>query len=134
MTSENIKALVLYRIQQAEESLVAANVLLEQRLVRPAANRAYYAMFYAVLALLATKRQETSKHSGAISIFDREFVKTGLFSKESSRWIHDAFDLRQKSDYAPQTEVSENQANEVFERAQVFVGDVKKRLENKWTS
>ena len=25
-------------------------------------------MFYAVLALLATKKQETSKHSGAISI------------------------------------------------------------------
>jgi uncharacterized protein (UPF0332 family) len=131
VTSENIKALVLYRIQQAEESLDAAKVLLEQRLIRPAANRAYYAMFYAVLALLATKKQETSKHSGAISIFDREFVKTGLFSKESSRWIHDAFDLRQKSDYAPQTEVSENQASEVIERSQVFVKDVKKRLEEK---
>jgi uncharacterized protein (UPF0332 family) len=134
MTSENIKVLVSYRIQQAEESLDAAKILLEQRLVRPATNRAYYAMFYAVLALLATKKQETSKHSGAISIFDRDFVKTGLFSKEFSRWIHDAFDLRQRSDYDPQSEVSEDQANEVFERAQVFVGDVKKRLENKWTS
>ena len=30
MTSENIKALVSYRIQQAEESLDAAKVLLEQ--------------------------------------------------------------------------------------------------------
>jgi uncharacterized protein (UPF0332 family) len=87
MMSENIKALVLYRMEQAEESLDAARVLLEQRLVRPAATRACYAMFYAILALLATKKRETSKHSGAISLFDKEFVKAGLFSKESSRWI-----------------------------------------------
>ncbi len=90
--SENIKALVSYRLEQAVESLDAAQVLLERRLIRPAANRAYYAMFYAILALLATKKRETSKHSGAISLFDKEFVKTGLFSKEFSRWIHDAFD------------------------------------------
>lgn len=118
--SENIKALVSYRLEQAVESLDAAQVLLERRLIRPAANRAYYAMFYAILALLATKKRETSKHSGAISLFDKEFVKTGLFSKEFSRWIHDAFDLRQKSDYAPQTEVSEEQAREVLERARAF--------------
>ena len=129
MMSDNLKALVLYRIEQAEESLEAARVLLEQQLIRPAANRAYYAMFYAILALLATEKKETSKHSGAISLFDREFVKTGLFSKECSRWIHDAFDLRQKSDYAPQTEVNEDQAREVLERAAAFLKDVKERLE-----
>jgi uncharacterized protein (UPF0332 family) len=128
--SENIKALVSYRLEQAVESLDAAQVLLERRLIRPAANRAYYAMFYAILALLATKKRETSKHSGAISLFDKEFVKTGLFSKEFSRWIHDAFDLRQKSDYAPQTEVSEEQAREVLERARAFLEDVKRRLED----
>lgn len=128
MMSENIKALVSYRMEQAEESLDAAKVLFEQRLVRPAANRAYYAMFYAILALLATKKKETSKHSGAISLFDKDFVKAGLFSKETSRWIHDAFDLRQKSDYAPQADVSENQAREVLERATAFLMDVKESL------
>jgi uncharacterized protein (UPF0332 family) len=37
-------------------------------------NRLYYAMFYAVLALLQEKEMGTSKHSGAIALFDREFV------------------------------------------------------------
>lgn len=129
MMTENIKALVSYRIEQAEESLEAAKVLLDQRLTRPAANRAYYAMFYAILALLATKQKETSKHSGAISLFDKEFVKTGLFSKEFSRWVHDAFDLRQKSDYAPQLEISEQDAKQVLERAAAFLIDVKNCLE-----
>ena len=48
---------------------------MEKGLLRPSVNRSYYAMIYAVLALLALKRKETSKHSGAISIFDKEFVK-----------------------------------------------------------
>lgn len=48
-------------------------------------NRLYYAMFYAVLALLQEKEMGTSKHSGAIALFDREYVKTGLFPKEMSK-------------------------------------------------
>jgi uncharacterized protein (UPF0332 family) len=99
MITENIQALVTYRLEQAHESLDAARVLLEKKLDRPALNRAYYAMFYAVLALLATRKRETSKHSGAISLFDKEFVKAGMFDKDFSRWLHEAFDLRQRSDY-----------------------------------
>ena len=95
--TENTRILVNYRLEQAVESLEAAKVLMEKSLFRPSVNRSYYAMFYAVLALLTVKRKETSKHSGAISIFDKEFVKEGVFPKEFSRWIHGAFDLRQRS-------------------------------------
>lgn len=77
MIISNIQSLVTYRLEQADESLNAARILLEKGLIRPSVNRAYYAIFYAVLALLATHKQETSRHSGAISIFDKEFVKDG---------------------------------------------------------
>jgi uncharacterized protein (UPF0332 family) len=33
--------------------------LLDKNLIRPSVNRAYYAMFYAVLALLAQGKKET---------------------------------------------------------------------------
>lgn len=42
---ENIKALVEYRLAQADESLNASKVLIEKDLFRPCVNRAYYAMF-----------------------------------------------------------------------------------------
>lgn len=45
MMTENIKALVEYRLAQAEESLKASRVLIEEGLFRPSVNRAYYAMF-----------------------------------------------------------------------------------------
>jgi len=125
MITENIQALVTYRLEQAGESLNAVWVLLEKRLDRPAVNRAYYAMFYAVLALLATRKQETSKHSGAISLFDKEFVKPGAFTKDFSRWLHEAFDLRQRSDYTIEFQVTRKEAEMTLEHAVSFVGEVK---------
>jgi len=92
--------LLRYRIAEAHETLREAQVLLDAEALRGATNRAYYAMFYAVLALLATKGLGTSKHGGAIALFDREFVKTGLFPPDMSRSLHTAFDLRQTHDYA----------------------------------
>ncbi|GIW89833.1 MAG: hypothetical protein KatS3mg109_0265 [Pirellulaceae bacterium] len=100
MTRENRKALVAHRLEQADESLNAARLLLKDGFLRSAVNRAYYCMFYAILALLAAEKKETSKHSGAIALFDRDYVKPGIFPKELSRAVHEAFDLRQRADYS----------------------------------
>ena len=128
MMTENIQALVAYRLEQADESIEAARTLLDKRLMRPSVNRAYYAMFYAVLALLAKGKRETSKHSGVIALFDKDFVKQGIFKKDYSRWLHDAFDLRQRSDYAPEYQVSLAEAEITLKNAERFVGKVKKVL------
>ena len=128
MMTENIKALVTYRLEQADESLEAARTLLKQGLISPTINRAYYAMFYAVLALLVLEKKETSKHSGAIALFDRDFVKEGIFKKDFSRCLHDAFELRQRSDYAAEYHVSGEEAEKTFKDAESFVDEVKKVL------
>jgi len=91
MISDNLRVLVRSRLEQADEALGAAQILLAQDSLRAAVNRPYYAMFYAVLSLLVLRRQETSKHSGVISLFDREFVLPGVFSKELSHALHYAF-------------------------------------------
>ena len=130
MMTENIKALVSYRLEQADESLEAARTLLDKKLIRPCVNRAYYAMFYAVLALLAQGKKETSKHSGAITLFDKDFVKQGIFSKDYSRWLHDAFDLRQRSDYAAEFHASPEEAKITLTNAKSFVAEVKNVLLN----
>ena len=128
MTTDNVKALVAYRLEQADESLEAASILLDQGLIRPSVNWAYYAMFYAVLALLAGRKKETSKHSGAISLFDREFVKTGIFPKNLSRWLHGAFDLRQRADYETQLQVSKEESIRILTEAREFVAEVKAKI------
>jgi uncharacterized protein (UPF0332 family) len=128
MMTDNIRALVSYRLEQAAESLAAGKLLFEQGLFRPSINRSYYAMFYSVLALLTSRREETSKHGRAIALFDKEFVKAGMFSKEFSRWLHEAFDLRQRSDYSPQFNATYEDARGVLDQATSFVTELKAKL------
>ncbi len=127
----NLKALVEYRLEQADEALKAARTLFKEELLGSAVNRAYYAMFYSVLALLALEKKETSKHSGAISLFDKDYVKTGVFPKQFSRWLHQAFDLRQRSDYTVKYTLSREEAEQVINQALAFVAQVKEVLKDK---
>ena len=103
---EHQRALIDYRLTEARESLEEAKVLLREKMSnRSVINRLYYAMFYAVLAILQDKQIGSSKHSGVIAVFDREFVKTRIFDKKLSKALHRAFELRQKGDYMESTAI-----------------------------
>ncbi|MBM3145440.1 MAG: HEPN domain-containing protein [Chloroflexi bacterium] len=51
-----------------------AQLMLDNGLYASAVNRAYYAVFYAANALLATKRLARSKNSGVMSAFREHFT------------------------------------------------------------
>jgi uncharacterized protein (UPF0332 family) len=128
MTTE-IRTLINYRVEQADEALDSAQSLLERGNYRTVVNRAYYAMFYAVLALLARTRQQTSKHAWVMTLFDRDFVRVGAFDKDFSRWLHEAFNLRQRADYQELFTVSIEDAQAILEHARAFVAGIKAQLE-----
>lgn len=128
--SSAVEELVTYRLRQAQETLQEAEKLHQASLWRGSINRAYYAMFYAVLALAVLRQQATSKHSGVIAFFDREFVKTGIFEKSLSRSLHQSFENRQNSDYGEIFEVSETEAKLSVEKAHTFVETVKKYIQS----
>ena len=89
-------------------------------------NRAYYAMFYAALALLQKIGKVPSRHTGVISLFDTEFVVKGIFPKELSREFHKAFELRQIFDYRTLETTSAAKAEDVWQKAVRFVEVVSK--------
>ena len=124
MRPEQLRDLLRHRIEQARETLREAAILRDAAAYRGAINRAYYAMFYALLALLATKRLGTSKHSGAIALFDREFVKTRAFAPDLSKALHLAFDRRQVHDYGEMVAIDAETANEAIADAGRFVATV----------
>ena len=127
--TEEMLSLIKLRLKQADDSIEEAKVLLKEKMsLRAVMNRIYYAMFYAVLALLQEKQFGTSKHIGAISLFDKEFIKTGMFDKEMSKVLHRAFELRQKADYMEQAEVTQKDVDEMLPEAINFVSKVKEYL------
>jgi uncharacterized protein (UPF0332 family) len=73
-------------------------------------GRSYYAIFTAARALLATKRLDSSKHSGVIALFNQYFVKSGEVRKEASKWLERAKLYREQADYGDFYIVSVNEA------------------------
>ncbi|TVQ23093.1 MAG: HEPN domain-containing protein [Leptolyngbya sp. DLM2.Bin15] len=128
MSGRQLQLLVQYRLSEADETLREAEILLAQSAFRGSVNRSYYAMFYAVAGLLATQGLGTSKHSGVISLFDREFVKTGILPKTLSRSLHRAFDERQASDYGEMLTPDQALATDLLEQARVFVSKIRAQL------
>lgn len=124
MINELQKQRIEYRLSQGRESLKEAEVLYQEALFRGAVNRAYYAMFYATLALSVLKEREISKHSGLIAFFDQEFVKTGIFPKELSRALHLAFDQRQSNDYGEVGLINQGEAQRAIAEARTFVDKI----------
>lgn len=118
---QNLLELCRYRFQQADETLDEASLLLEAGYFRGALNRSYYAMFYALQVLVIQNKISLSKHSGVISFFDRNFVKSGIIAKKFSKWLHRLFDLCQDADYGDLFVPSEKQCREAFEQAKGFV-------------
>lgn len=90
---------IQYYMERAQRDLRATQSNLEQGFYEVAVSRAYYAMFYAASALLASKSIARSKHTGVVSAFGEHFVKTGLIESDYAKLLGQAFDSRLDSDY-----------------------------------
>lgn len=124
MRDQDAKALIAYRMEEAAEALADAELLLKAGRYRSAANRLYYAAFYAAVTVLLTKRLEYSKHSGVIAFFDREFIRTGLLPRDYSRTLHQAFNERQQDDYLPFVEMDPDELRQLLEDVRSMVNGV----------
>ncbi len=126
----NLSQQLAQMLSKAERSLAAARRHLVERDYDFAVSRAYYAVFYALEAVLLTRELAFSKHSGVIAAFNREFVRTGVFPARFSKQISRLFRERQIGDYSFGVEVSPERAREDVEIAagivraiQVYLGE-----------
>lgn len=110
-----------YRLEMAQERLHSSKILLDDGSYKDSIGRSYYAMFTAVRALLAMEGQDFSKHAGVIAYFQKEFIKTGKFDKKYSKYISQAFQIRNNTDYADFFIVSAQDAKEQYEKAEEFL-------------
>lgn len=62
-------------------------------------NRAYYAIFHAIRAVLATERIDFKRHKDVLAYFNQYYVKTEIFPRSISRKISQSSKVREDSDY-----------------------------------
>ena len=110
---------------KAQTAATSARILLNAGDVDGACNRAYYAMFDAArAALLASGVSEstvnTKTHSGLISKFSLELVKSGQVSVELGKSLNKVEDLRLMADYKGDS-ILEEDASWAVNQADIFV-------------
>ncbi len=88
-----------YKLQKANDALREAEILLENNFSEASISRLYYAAFYAISALLINLNLNPKTHLGAKSLFNKEFIHTGIFSDEFSDFYTLLMAKRFEADY-----------------------------------
>ena len=92
------------------------------------ANRAYYAIFYAANAVLATRGLQRSKHPGVLAAFRDIFVKSGEIEASYIRDYEETMRRRHLSDYDLNAAISADFVRVGLEAAQRFTSRIEHYL------
>jgi uncharacterized protein (UPF0332 family) len=111
-------------MKKACSNLESAQILFNNGMYDGSVSTSYYAVFYAVSALLASKDMEFSKHKTVINKYNEEFIHTGLLSSVSFRSLTALFRLRLDCEYDPIIFIGEDGAKEALKLAQAAVEDI----------
>lgn len=122
--------LVKYRLQTANEKLISAKLLLEAGQYKDSIGRSYYAIFSAVRAVLALNEVDFSKHASVIAYFQKEYIKTEIFDKKYSKYIQQAFQIRNSCDYDDFFIVFKQDAEEQYSQAVELMNEIKEYVDS----
>ena len=121
----------LYRVKRAKEECEIAELLLREKKLLAANNRAYYSIFYAIRAVLATEGKDFKRHKDVLAYFNQKYVKTEIFPRPLGRRVILASKIREDSDYDEEYEPSMETTQEQIQTAKELIALVEKYIENK---
>ena len=131
MESENREGLALYRLERAKETLKSAKILFEEvKDYTSANNRAYYAIFYAIRAVLALEETDFKRHKDVIAYFNQKYIKTEIFSRKLGSKIAQAQKVREDSDYDDKYQISYEKTEQQINTAEEVIKEVEKFIKN----
>jgi len=118
-----------YRLSKAKQDLLAANLLFDNNHYAQSLNRSYYAIFHAVRSLLAFDKFDSKKHSGIISYFINNYVKSGMIDEKYSQMLTKAQRLRLDSDYDDLYVADKETAKKQLDDAKEFISFIESYIE-----
>ena len=126
---ESRQAMIAYRLEKADIALEDAAFLTDAGRYNLAANRLYYALYYAASALLLSKGIVTKRHSGLITQMHMHFIKTRVLTAEEGALFKVMFDLRHEGDYEDFIDVERADIEEYTPQVIALVSKLKSLVE-----
>ncbi len=131
MDNETIEDFARYRLNKAKETLETAKMIFnEGKDFSSANNRAYYAIFYAIRAVLAIEEIDFKRHKDVLAYFNKEYVNKEKFPKMIGRKISQTQRIREDSDYDDDYEPSLEKTEQQINTAQELIGLVEEYINN----
>ena len=128
LSEEEKKAIVQYRIERAKDTLLDVHISIQYSRWNNAANRLYYACFYAAIALLMKDGYEARTHNGVKTLLGLHYVKNGIIAEELNQAYRKMFNLRQTGDYDDLAIITENDISPLVEPAKNFIIKIEKLI------
>ena len=122
--------LAKYRLERAKQDLIDTELLYKNKSLLAANNRAYYAIFHAIQAVLATERIDFKRHKDVIAYFNHKYIKDEIFPRIIGKKIGQAFQIREDSDYDYKFIPNIEQTKYQLETAKELIELVEKYIEN----
>ncbi len=117
-----------YRIDQAKETINVAKLCFENGHYKDAINRAYYAAFYAVKAVLALDNIDFKRHKDVVATFNRDYIASGMYEKEIGRLLSRLQKKRENSDYDDFYIASKEEAEDQIKYAEQIVMSITNKI------
>jgi uncharacterized protein (UPF0332 family) len=130
LLKEDRVSLVEYRLRKAKETFAEIPILIENKLWRNAANRLYYACFYAASALLINDGHQTNSHNGVKSVLSLYYIKENKIDKSLIKLYGQLFNMRQRGDYEDWVIIEEDDITTLIEPSEKFIVEME-RIINK---
>jgi uncharacterized protein (UPF0332 family) len=129
VTVEQARAEVIaFWLGRSDEAVASALAELAAGRCAFAVNRAYYACFYALSAVLLAGGRKYVKHSGVRAALHRDLIRTERLDPSWGRVYDRVFENRQRGDYQELVVFDAEHANELCEEATEFVAQMRRLL------
>lgn len=116
------------QLSLARETLEAARVLAAAGFHRHAVGRAYYAIYHAGSALLATVGLRARTHEGLRAQLNEHFVRSGRLAPEHARSLRQTAGDRLDADYDASATFDAEDSSSDIARAEAFLAAVTRLL------
>lgn len=121
LKSEDRKNIIIYRLEKAVKTLDEAKAVSALGYWTLAANRLYYAAYYASISLLIHSGIEASTHNGVVRMIGPEFVRNGKLSVDDSKLLSRLFTMRQTGDYEDFFDWSEKDIRPLIPQVEEYI-------------
>ncbi len=115
-------------MERSDKAISAAQLLFKNEFFEDAISRAYYSVFHASKALLCLLGEDTRTHKGLQVVFGIRVIKEGLLEQKFGRILNKLLSFRESADYGIVSFISEEDARNAINDAEVFITKIKDLL------